>query len=71
MLADGGLCAGPRSDFEEEQGMEGDDDETKAIEAGEFCKPAEVVPLKRKQVPTTSVGTAARTCSAKAKRARS
>lgn len=73
MLTDGGLCSGPRSNFEEEQGVEADDDETKTVEGGEFCQPSKIIPTKRKQA-TTSVGSTATTAgkpSAKAKRARS
>lgn len=63
MLADVGLASGSQADFEDEQGVENDDAETKAVEAGEFCKPSRVEWAKRKQ--PTSVGSAGRTPSAK------
>jgi hypothetical protein len=63
MLAEGGLASGSQADFEEEHGIDGDDEETKAVEAGEFCQSAGLTSVKRKQ--PTSVGTAGRRPSAK------
>ncbi|GMK58730.1 hypothetical protein CspeluHIS016_0601720 [Cutaneotrichosporon spelunceum] len=55
MLADYGLTSGSQADFEEEQGIDNDDEEAKAVEAGEFCHPGGHGSTKRKRI--TSVGT--------------
>lgn len=74
MLSDGGMFSGPRQDFEEEQGVDLDDEEARNVEAGEFCKPISGGgggASKRKQVHTSVGNSIARTPSAKAKRQRS
>ncbi|CAK9787011.1 TBPIP-domain-containing protein [Cutaneotrichosporon oleaginosum] len=63
MLTDCGLAPASQVDFEEEQGVEGDDEDTKVVEAGEFCQPAGHVSVKRRQ--PSSVGKPGHTSSAK------
>ncbi|BEJ07117.1 hypothetical protein CcaverHIS641_0403860 [Cutaneotrichosporon cavernicola] len=63
MLTDCGMASGSQADFEEEQGIDNDDDETKAVEAGEFCHPVGHGSGKRKQ--PSSGGSTGRTISVK------
>jgi hypothetical protein len=52
MLAEGGMTTD--ATFEEDQGITPDDDECKQLEAGEFCRTAQV----RRNIPAKSGGTA-------------
>jgi hypothetical protein len=66
MLGDANLVSGKTADWEEDQGIEHDDDEALAVENGEFVKiPSKVKPITKRTAPTGPLKSAAAAPSSK------